>query len=58
MKKRVNIDERIQSFIRIPKQEAFLEEINGDESPEYGKEEDNRAAVVRERGRLDIRSRP
>ena len=57
-KKRIEIDERIQSFVRTPKQEAFIEEINGDEDPEYKKkEEDNRAPVVRERGRLDIRSR-
>ena len=42
----------------MPKQEAVLEEITGDVSPKQMKEEENNiAAVVRGRGRLDIRSR-
>ena len=57
-KKREEIDERIQNLVRISKQEAVIEEIDTDERPEHKKEdEDNKPSIIRNKGRLDIRSR-
>ena len=54
VKKRGEIDERIQNLAKISKQEAVIEEVDTDESPEHGKkDENNKPAIVKNRGRLD-----
>ena len=57
-KKRNEIDERIQNIVNTSKQEAVIEEIDTDEGPDHEKEEeDSKKPVVKNKGRLDIRSR-
>ena len=61
--KRKEIDERIMKFIRIPKQEATIKEIDTDEASEVDddtnndEKEDSKPSVTKELGRLDVRAR-
>ena len=56
--KRKEINERILKLMRSPKQEATIEEIDIDETPENSDEnENNKPSVTKNLGRLDIRSR-
>ena len=58
IKKREKIDERIQNLAKISNQEAVIEEIDTEESPEHErKDESYKPAIVKSRGRLDMRSR-
>ena len=59
-KKRKEIDERILRFIRSPKQEATIKEIDMSDASENAnsdENENNKPSVTKSLGRLDIRSR-
>ena len=57
-KKRKEIDEKILKLVRLPKQEAVIEEIDIDEASDNKDEsENNRPSITINLGRLDIRSR-